>query len=53
LAIFRERTLPLLAHYRAQGAAIEEVPVGVAATPEMIGRWLEERTAWKPSLQLP
>ncbi|MGE5611192.1 MAG: nucleoside monophosphate kinase [Bacillota bacterium] len=33
LCIFRERTLPLIEHYRAQGVPIHSLPVGVQTTP--------------------
>ena len=36
LAIFQERTLPLLDHYAAEGARIEKMEVGVETTPEEI-----------------
>ena len=43
LRIFRERTLPLLDHYRQEGVYIATVKVGVATTPEDVVRRLEER----------
>ena len=40
LSIFRDRTLPLLTHYRERGARIEPVEVGVHTTPDEIHRKL-------------
>jgi len=36
LHVFRQRTLPLLAHYRDHGAQIVRVPVTVRTTPEQM-----------------
>lgn len=36
LRIFKERTMPLVAHYRAVGARVVEVPVGLSTHPRDI-----------------
>lgn len=40
LSIFQGRTLPLLTHYRARGARIERVEIGLHTTPDEIHRRL-------------
>lgn len=42
LAIFAERTRPLVEHYRGRGARIFSVPVGVATTPREIRERLKD-----------
>jgi adenylate kinase family enzyme len=42
LAIYRERTLPLLHHYRSRGMPVLRVPVGVQTGPAEIRNQLEE-----------
>ena len=41
LAIFAERTRPLVEHYRGGGARLISVPVGVATTPRETIEWLK------------
>ncbi|MHC5036089.1 MAG: adenylate kinase family protein [Planctomycetota bacterium] len=43
LAIFRERTAPLLAHYRAKGVPVETLSIGPETTVEAMGKALEEK----------
>jgi adenylate kinase len=43
LKIFREKTFPLLDHYRAKGVRIEAVTVEADTTPEEVVRLLEKR----------
>jgi len=44
LAVFRERTAPLLAYYRSRGVPVLRVNVGVTTTAEQIRRELETQT---------
>jgi adenylate kinase family enzyme len=41
LAIYRERTAPLLDHYRGRGTPVLEVPVEAETTAETMRAWLE------------
>lgn len=45
LGVFQERTLPLLQHYRARGAIIEKIDVGIDSRAEQIRQKLEMTAA--------
>jgi adenylate kinase len=42
LRLFRERTLPLIDYYRSIGIRVEQIPVAVESTAEMIHRRLND-----------
>ena len=50
LQIFRERTAPLVAHYRAAGARVETIQVTVDTEPEAIRSELERRLCHEADL---
>ncbi len=43
LAVYEERTAPLLAHYRQHGARVERLPVGPTTTPAELREQLAKR----------
>jgi len=45
LELFRERSAPLLDHYRRRGTRVEDVAVGAATTAEEVRRRLEQALA--------
>ncbi len=45
LAIFAERTRPLVEHYRAQGVPVVEISVGVSTTPQQMAARLSRQGA--------
>lgn len=46
LEIFRERTEPLIAHYRQRGASLISIDIGVDTLPSHIIAILEKRILW-------